>query len=94
MTTQTVHLLRHGEVHNPDGILYGRLPGFRLSDLGVAQAEMAAQFLAERDIGYLVSSPLERAQQTAQPLADLTGLDAQRYHDLTHLLLAMDCGRL
>ena len=75
MTTQTVHLLRHGEVHNPDGILYGRLPGFRLSDLGVAQAEMAAQFLAARDIGYLVSSPLERAQQTAQPLADLTGLD-------------------
>ena len=75
MTTQTVHLLRHGEVHNPDGILYGRLPGFRLSDLGAAQAEMAAQFLATRDIGYLVSSPLERAQQTAQPLADLTGLD-------------------
>lgn len=75
MTTQTVHLLRHGEVHNPDGILYGRLPGFRLSDLGVAQAEVSAHFLAERDIGYLVSSPLERAQQTARPLAELTGLD-------------------
>ena len=70
----TVHLLRHGEVHNPGGVLYGRLPGFRLSDLGVAQAKLAAEFLARRPIGYLVSSPLERAQQTAQPLADALGL--------------------
>ena len=75
MTTVTVHLLRHGEVHNPQGVLYGRLPGFRLSDLGVAQAKLAAELLAERDLGYLVSSPLERAQQTAKPLAELTGLD-------------------
>jgi broad specificity phosphatase PhoE len=71
----TVHLLRHGEVHNPDRVLYGRLPGFRLSDLGVAQAKLAAEFLAGRDIGYLVASPLERAQQTAQPLAQALGLD-------------------
>jgi broad specificity phosphatase PhoE len=70
----TVHLLRHGEVYNPDRILYGRLPGFRLSDLGVAQAKLAAEFLAARDIGYLVASPLERARQTAQPLADALGL--------------------
>jgi broad specificity phosphatase PhoE len=70
----TVHLLRHGEVHNPDHILYGRLPGFRLSDLGVAQAKLAAEYLAQRPIGYIVSSPLERAQQTARPLADALGL--------------------
>ncbi len=70
-----VHLLRHGEVYNPDRVLYGRLPGFRLSDRGVEQAEIAAEFLAARDIGYLVSSPLERARQTAAPLAALTGLD-------------------
>ena len=70
----TVHLLRHGEVHNPDGVLYGRLPGFRLSDLGQAQAKLAAEYLAQRPIGYLVSSPLERAQQTAQPLADALDL--------------------
>jgi broad specificity phosphatase PhoE len=75
VTTATVHLLRHGEVFNPDGILYGRLPGYRLSDLGVAQAKLAAEFLAERDIGYLVSSPMERAQQTAAPLAERLGLD-------------------
>jgi broad specificity phosphatase PhoE len=70
-----VHLLRHGEVHNPDRVLYGRLPGFGLSELGVRQAQAAADWLAERDIGYLVSSPLERAQQTAAPLAEAAGLD-------------------
>jgi broad specificity phosphatase PhoE len=71
---QTVHLLRHGEVFNPDGVLYGRLPGYRLSELGERQAQAAAGWLAERDIGYLVSSPLDRARQTAGPLAALTGL--------------------
>jgi broad specificity phosphatase PhoE len=72
--TTTVHLLRHGEVHNPKRILYGRLPGYRLSDLGVAQAKLAAEFLAGRPVGHLVSSPLERAQQTAAPLAEATGI--------------------
>ena len=38
----TVHLLRHGEVHNPEGVLYGRLPNFRLSEAGQAMAEAAA----------------------------------------------------
>jgi broad specificity phosphatase PhoE len=75
MPRSTVHLLRHGEVHNPERVLYGRLPGFRLSDLGERQAQAAADWLAQRDIGYLVSSPLERAQQTAAPLAAATGLE-------------------
>lgn len=70
----TVHLLRHGEVHNPGRILYGRLPGFGLSELGIAQAGLAADYLAQRPIGHLVSSPLERAQQTAQPIAERSGL--------------------
>jgi broad specificity phosphatase PhoE len=70
----TVHLLRHGEVHNPDRVLYGRLPGFRLSDLGVKQAELAGAYLAKRPVTYLVSSPLERALQTARPLADALDL--------------------
>ena len=71
MTTAqtTVHLLRHGEVHNPGKILYGRLPGFRLSDAGEGMAEKAAAWFAGRDVTQLVSSPLERAQQTAAPLA-------------------------
>jgi broad specificity phosphatase PhoE len=72
--TVTVHLLRHGEVENPGGVLYGRMAGFRLSELGRRQAEKATKWLATREIGYLVSSPLERAQETAATVADLTGL--------------------
>src|SRR3954470_191270 len=71
----TVHLLRHGEVHNPDGVLYGRLPGFRLSELGERQAQAAADWLAQREVRHLVSSPLERARQTAGPLAAAAGLE-------------------
>jgi broad specificity phosphatase PhoE len=70
----TVHLLRHGEVHNPDKILYGRLPGFRLSANGEAMAEKAAAWFAGRDVTRLESSPLERAQQTARPLAETLDL--------------------
>jgi broad specificity phosphatase PhoE len=69
-----VHMLRHGEVHNPEKILYGRLPGYRLSELGVQMAKAAAESLAGRDITYLVASPLERAQQTAEPFAEQLGL--------------------
>jgi broad specificity phosphatase PhoE len=79
---EKVHLLRHGEVYNPDNVLYGRLPGFRLSDLGVAQAKLAAEFLAARPVGYLVASPLERAQQTAAPIAAATGLSVATDDDL------------
>jgi broad specificity phosphatase PhoE len=74
-TVTTVHLLRHGEVHNPHGILYGRLPGYKLSDLGGQMAARVARALAERDVTHLVASPLERAQQTATPLAERLGLD-------------------
>lgn len=69
-----VHLLRHGEVLNPDGVLYGRLPGFHLSERGVAMAERVAKTLTGRDITHLVSSPLERAQETAAPSAAALGL--------------------
>jgi broad specificity phosphatase PhoE len=70
----TVHLLRHGEVNNPTGILYGRMPGYLLSDLGHAMARRVAETIADRDITHVWASPLERAQQTAQPLADALGL--------------------
>jgi broad specificity phosphatase PhoE len=65
----TVHLLRHGEVYNPQGVLYGRLPGYFLSDLGLEMADRAASALANRDIATVISSPMERAQQTAAPIA-------------------------
>ncbi len=75
MTTRTVvHLLRHGEVFNPSGVLYGRLPGFRLSELGEQMAVRAADALADRDVTVVVSSPLERAQQTAAPVAERHGI--------------------
>jgi broad specificity phosphatase PhoE len=72
--TTVLHLLRHGEVFNPDGILYGRLPGFHLSVLGVAMAERVAKTLTGRDITHIVASPLERAQETAQPSATTLGM--------------------
>jgi broad specificity phosphatase PhoE len=69
-----VHLLRHGEVHNPQGILYGRRDGFHLSELGQKMARRVADVAGDRDITHLVSSPLERAQETAAPLAARLGL--------------------
>jgi broad specificity phosphatase PhoE len=69
-----VHLLRHGEVHNPGKVLYGRLPGFRLSTTGEAMASAAAEWFAGKDVTHLVSSPLERAQQTAAPITEALSL--------------------
>ena len=69
-----VHLLRHGEVFNPEGVLYGRLPGYYLSDLGKQMAVRAADALAGNDVTHIVSSPMERAQQTAAPIAERHGL--------------------
>ena len=65
----TVHLIRHGEVHNPEGVLYGRRDGYHLSDLGREMAQRIAGALGDRDIVELRTSPLERAQETAAPLA-------------------------
>ncbi len=70
-----VHLMRHGEVHNPEGVLYGRLADYHLSELGVQMAERVADSLKDHDITHLVASPLERAQETAQPAAKILGLD-------------------
>ncbi|MET8047132.1 MULTISPECIES: histidine phosphatase family protein [unclassified Streptosporangium] len=73
--TTVVHLLRHGEVHNPANVLYGRLPDYHLSDNGVQMAETVAKAVAGRDVVALFSSPLERAQETAAPLAATFHLD-------------------
>jgi broad specificity phosphatase PhoE len=74
-TKTTVHVLRHGEVYNPTKILYGRLPGFHLSELGKQMAKADAEALAGNDITYVVASPLERAQETAEPMAAQFGLE-------------------
>jgi broad specificity phosphatase PhoE len=85
-STTTVHLLRHGEVHNPEKVLYGRLPGYQLSDLGHQMAQRAADALADHDLARVVSSPMERAQQTAAPIAAKFGLDV----DLDERLIEAD----
>ncbi|WP_224401375.1 histidine phosphatase family protein [Pseudonocardia sp. ICBG1034] len=70
-----VHVLRHGEVHNPEGVLYGRIPGYHLSDHGRAQAKTVAAYLDGNDVAAVVASPLQRAQETARPIADAHGVD-------------------
>ncbi|WP_298075404.1 histidine phosphatase family protein [uncultured Corynebacterium sp.] len=70
-----VHLVRHGEVHNPDRILYGRLPGYYLSERGRNMAHATAADLADHDVVYLAASPLQRAQETARPFAEKLGLE-------------------
>ena len=75
MTITRVHLLRHGEVHNPRGVLYGRLPGYGLSERGHAMARRVADTVADRDIVHVGSSPLQRAQETAAPVAEKLGLE-------------------
>ena len=80
MPQATVHLLRHGEVYNPDGVLYGRLPEFHLSELGREMARTLAEHFSERSargakIVHLVASPLTRAQETAQPISEALNLE-------------------
>ncbi|MGW9629460.1 histidine phosphatase family protein [Agromyces sp. NPDC055520] len=76
MPADQIHLVRHGEVFNPQGVLYGRLPGYGLSDLGHRMAQSAADDLVARDrpVAALVASPLQRTQESAAPIAATFGL--------------------
>lgn len=74
--TVSVHLVRHGEVLNPDKVLYGRLPGFGLSELGQQMAQELAEGWSQAP-QILVSSPLQRAQETIAPLAKKFDLDVR-----------------
>ncbi len=64
-----VHVVRHGQVHNPDGVLYGRAPGYGLSELGQQMAGRLGEYFADAPLVHLVSSPLQRAQETMAPIA-------------------------
>lgn len=77
MTTRTtIYFVRHGHVHNPENIVYGRLPGFRLSDLGREQAQAIAAFMQDKPLAAAFSSPRLRARQTAEIiLAGHNGLE-------------------
>jgi broad specificity phosphatase PhoE len=96
MTDRTVvHLLRHGEVHNPGKILYGRLPGYHLSELGRTMADRVGEYLADHDVVHVVASPMERAQETAGPVAaphGLTVVTDERLTEATNVFQGMPFG--
>lgn len=73
MQATTIHFVRHGEVENPNHVLYERLPGFHLSNRGLKMARATAKYIATvpqmRGISAIYSSPLERTQETAQQIA-------------------------
>lgn len=72
--TSTVHFLRHGEVFNPEKILYGRQPNWYLSERGQEMARTVAEWSKQFDLGAVLASPLQRAQETARPLAEAHSL--------------------
>lgn len=76
MPADRIHLVRHAEVFNPDGILYGRLENFRITDRGVQMAKLAAEDVAslDRKISALFVSPLQRARESAKPFQEKFGL--------------------
>ena len=71
----TVHVARHGEVENPEKILYGRQPGWRLSTRGQQMAETLGEWSKSINLGALHVSPLQRAQETAAPIARAHGIE-------------------
>jgi broad specificity phosphatase PhoE len=73
--SSTVHVARHGEVENPQKILYGRQPGWRLSTRGQQMAEVLGEWSKSIDLGALHVSPLQRAQETAAPIARAHGIE-------------------
>jgi broad specificity phosphatase PhoE len=79
----TIHLMRHGAVENPDGVIYGRLPGYGLSERGRHQVRTVAERLASEDVGLVRSSPLQRAQETAAVVAEALGLEVTTDDRLT-----------
>ncbi len=78
MAERRLHLVRHGEVHNPEHVLYGRLPNYRLSEAGRAMTRAAAEHVADlgRPIAELRCSPLQRTQESAEPFTELFALPA------------------
>lgn len=81
----TVLLIRHGENNMVGKRLAGRLPDVHLNDHGKQQAQRLAEVLCKAPLKALYSSPLERAVETAQPLAQMLGLEIQLAPGLVEL---------
>lgn len=77
MPADRLHLVRHGEVHNPRRVLYGRLPGFGLSADGRRMARQAAEYVhsLERPVSALICSPLQRTRESAEPFTEIFGIE-------------------
>ena len=75
LMASSVHVIRHGEVENPKKILYGRQPGWRLSDRGQEMAQVLGEWSKSIDLGALHVSPLQRAQETAAPISAAHNLE-------------------
>ncbi len=86
--TGIVYLVRHGEVENPDHVVYADLPGFGLSAQGREEAALAAAWFRERPIAAVIASPLQRARETAQAIAAPHGLTVSVDEELTEWGLA------
>lgn len=80
--TTVVHLVRHGEVYNPDKILYGRLPGWHLSERGQRQAAATAASFSGHEVSYFACSPLQRTQETSRPFSEVLGMEPVLDEDL------------
>ena len=65
---QTIHFVRHGEVFNPEKILYGRQPGWRLSERGLEMAQVIGDWSAALSLGAIHCSPMQRAKETVAPI--------------------------
>jgi broad specificity phosphatase PhoE len=76
-----IYLIRHGEVYNPQAILYGRLPRFGLSDRGKKQLQKTGEFLKDKQINFLYTSPLLRAKQSAEIIKKELGISPLHISD-------------
>lgn len=82
-----IFLMRHADPENPDDLMYGNLPGFLLSELGIRQAEEAGKFMSQYKLNVVITSGLERARQTGEIIAETNPghpqiIDDQRLRDL------------
>jgi broad specificity phosphatase PhoE len=81
----TFYLIRHGEKETSDELMVGRAPGVHLTPRGRTQARRVAARLRREKIAYICSSPLERAVETAEPLAEAKKLEihsSAAFHEL------------
>ena len=90
MPASRIHLIRHGEVHNPRRVLYERIAGYRLSEAGRLMARVAAEHVQSlgRPVSALVCSPLERTRESAEPFAEIFGAVKGDFYAIDRMLFS------